>query len=39
MSSAEASRVAGVTRDASRSDDAREPLEVIVHKDDLVLMD
>lgn len=39
VSSAEATRVAGVSRDAARSDDAKEQLEVIVHKDDLVLMD
>jgi glutamate 5-kinase len=39
MSSLEAARVAGVSRDAPPALDGKPPLEVIVHKDDLVLMD
>lgn len=38
LSSLEAARVAGASRDAPPSD-AKDPLAVIVHKDDLVLMD
>lgn len=38
MSSVEAARVSGVSRDAPPSD-TKDPLAVIVHKDDLVLMD
>ncbi|HWO11570.1 MAG TPA: glutamate 5-kinase [Polyangiaceae bacterium] len=40
MSSAEAARVSGASRDTAPSaDNGKDPLEVIVHKDDLVLMD
>jgi glutamate 5-kinase len=44
LSSAEAARIAGVSRDAPppidpKDAEARDPLAVIVHKDDLVLMD
>jgi glutamate 5-kinase len=39
MSSLEAARVAGASRDAPPSPDEKQPVEVIVHKDDLVLMD
>jgi glutamate 5-kinase len=39
MSSLEAARVAGASRDAPPSLDEKQPVEVIVHKDDLVLMD
>lgn len=38
LSSLEAARVAGASRDAPPSD-TKDPLAVIVHKDDLVLMD
>lgn len=40
LSSVEAARVVGVSRDVPPSlDEVKEPLAVIVHKDDLVLMD
>jgi hypothetical protein len=40
MSSVEAARIAGASRDKPLSpDDEKEPVAVIVHKDDLVLMD
>jgi glutamate 5-kinase len=40
MSSVEAARIAGSSRDKPPSpDDEKEPVAVIVHKDDLVLMD
>jgi hypothetical protein len=38
LSSVEAARIAGASRDAPPSD-TKDPLAVIVHKDDLVLMD
>jgi glutamate 5-kinase len=39
LSSVEAARIAGASRDAPPSPDGKEPEAVIVHKDDLVLMD
>jgi glutamate 5-kinase len=38
LSSAQAARISGLSRDAGRSDDAGEPFPVLIHKDDLVVL-